>query len=676
MVAHAGMDYWISGMKHCIIVRDTLLAHAQMHRAGAWRTTMQLLYVTLVVMPSLSRISFLVVIASSWVLVSDSRNIGRCINDVHGSSCHQPKAAWQHDGVCLRDEDTLTTSCHIPDTRQFKFSIAVRLRQLKIIPGVKKVTNLWIRGSGPGLSWDKPLALQKSAYAIDKWKVDVSYTYDSNALLCVDASHCSLQQKALEFRVYKDELGKEDMLGPNFYISLPVSNSLAGAVGFTPPEVVVYPWFDGKRTTLQQIQITLDATMLKKLDQKPLTFNLILPPSFDFNARKTYPLVLIFGAPTISRVLEHMYIYEASIKEAIVITIDYIDDAPFCFLNPFIEDMTPLTFGNSKVWRCKSENQDCHDCQTCWDDQRLEKCDRDEFIAQATRCLQEVDCSGRAEDLLDLIELKLLSKIATMTQSRVQMNFPRDRMSIIGFDGAGLFACYAALTRPYYYQNAACLSAPFYWPMSSLKNVGVDRERQGISQVLQELNDTLLVAPGLRMLHMTQKFYIDVGERDNFFFPVVDQYETVQWFVRVLKDTIWLDDSTNVHFSVIPTAGNSYYHHKKGGLELFNRLKLPLLFFLRAEGGPNRDFRRIVKFSETAFHERKQEFSQQLSELAVETNDSVAFQGNCYPSFVRRWKEQEAPSSVPLSVYLTTVGKHVQNAYVTIYHYQHTKFKT
>ena len=531
-----------------------------------------------------------------------------------------------------------------------------------MMPGVKKVTNLWIRGSGPGLSWEKPLVLKKSASGIDKWKTDISYTYDSNALLCLSMSHCSLQQKALEFRVYRDELGKQDMLGPNFYIPLPISNSMAGALGFTPPEVTVYPWFDGTTTTVQKIRIPLDTAVTKNLGT--LTFNVILPPSFNFNARKTYPLVLLFGAPIISHILEHMYIHEASIKEAIVVTIGYTDDAPFCAFNPFIEDMTPnfvqpMTFESSKVWRCKGNNRQCHDCQTCWDDQRLEKCEKEEFINQAMRCLQAVECFGRADDLLDLIELKLFSEIAKETQSRAQINFPRDRMSIIGFDGAGLLACYAALTRPYYYQHAACLSAPFHWPMPSLKDIGVKRMQQGLGHILQELNASLMVTPGLRLLHMTQKFYIDIGERDNFFFPVVDQYETTQWFVQLLKDTFWLEDGTNIHFSVIPKGGNSYYHHRKGGTEVFNRLKVPLLFFLRAEGGPNRDFPRIIKFSDTAYHERELKLgitSKEVEDLTPEDNDTAS-QDNCY-SFDRRWREPESQSGVPVSIFLITVGKH------------------
>jgi enterochelin esterase-like enzyme len=609
-------------------------------------------------MPSIQimQISLLMII-TFLLLVCESRNVGKCIKDIHGSKCYQPKSNWQHDGICLRDKTTSRSSCHIPDTRQFKFSIAARLRQLKILPGVKKVTNLWIKGSGPGLSWEKPLALQKSASALDKWKVDISYTYDSNALLCLSTSHCSLQQKALEFRVYRDELGKQDMLGPNFYIPLPISNSMAGALGFTAPEVMVYPWFDGTSTTVQQIRIRIDRVMTRNLGT--MTFNMILPPSFDFNARKTYPLVLLFGAPTITHTLEHMYVHEASIKEAIVVTIDYVDDAPFCLFNPFNEDMTPLAFESNKVWRCKGSSQECHDCQTCWDEQRLEKCEKEEFINQAMRCLQAVGCFGRADDLLDHIELKLLSEVAKKTQNRAQVNFPRDRMSIIGFDGAGLLACYAALTRPYYYQHAACLSTPFHWPMPSLKDIGVNRARQGIGQVLHELNTTLLISPGLRLLHMTQKFYVDIGENDNFFFPAVDPYENAQWFVQLLKDTLWLEDSTNVYFSVVPDGGNSYYHHKRGAMEVFNRLKVPLFFFLRAEGGPNRDFPRIAKVSDTAYHQQELDLgisSKEIEESSSEGNDTAS-QDTCH-AFDRRRRKPQGQSGVPIPVFLVTVGKH------------------
>ena len=610
-------------------------------------------------MAKILRISFLAIYSISFLISScEAKNVGRCIRDVQGSNCHQPKSSWQHDGVCLKVEGSSRLSCHVPDTRQFKLSIAVKLRQLKLAPGVKKVTELWIRGSGPGLSWEKPSALRKSADAIDKWKLDISYSYDSNALLCLDSTHCSLQQKALEFRVYRDKLGKEDMLGPNFYIPLPVSNSMEGAVGFIPPEVAVYPWFDGTSTAIKQIQVPLN-TILTRKRQSTLTVNLIIPPSFDFNTRKTYPLVLIFGAPTISHILEHMYVHEASIDEAIVAAIDYTDDAPFCSLNPFNEDMTPLKFESTKVWRCKSENKQCHDCQTCWDSQRLEKCGKDEFISQAKRCLKQIDCLGAADDLLDIIELKLLTEVSKIAESRVRINFPRERLSIIGFDGAGLFACYAALTRPYTYQNSACLSAPFHWPMPSLSDAGKNGLRQGIGQVLQELNTSLLISPGLRLLHMTQKFYIDVGEKDNFFFPVIDQYQSAQWFVELLKETLWLEDSTNVHFSVIPNGGNSYYHHNKGGVEVFNRLKVPLLFFLRAEGGPNRDFPRIAKHSDTSYHKRELEFGKGISEQVPEVNDTTS-ESNCYTyeqSACRRWKEKESISGVPIYVLLISVGK-------------------
>ena len=601
------------------------------------------------------QIGLLMIITAS-LLVCESRNVGKCIKDVHGSKCYQPKSNWQHDGICLRDKTTSRSSCHIPDTRQFKFSIAARLRQLKIIPGVKKVTNLWIRGSGPGLSWEKPLALQKSASALDKWKVDISYTYDSNALLCLSTSHCSLQQKALEFRVYRDELGKQDMLGPNFFVPLPISNSMAGALGFTPPEVMVYPWFDGTSTTVQQIRIPQGTTLTRNLMPK---FNMILPPSFNFNARKTYPLVLLFGAPTITHILEHMYIYEASIKEAIVVAINYVDDAPFCAFNPFMEDMTAMTFESSKVWRCKGSSQQCHECQTCWDEQRIEKCEKDEFILQSTRCLQAVECFGRADNLLDLIELNLLSEIAKATQSRAQINFPRDRMSIIGFDGAGLLACYAALTRPYYYQHAACLSAPFHWPMPTLRDIGINRMRQGIGQVLREMNATLLTAPGLRLLHMTQRFYVDIGDLDNFFFPAVDPYENAQWFIQLLKDTLWLEDNKNVHFSIVPNGGNSYYHQRRGGMEVLNRLKVPLLFFFRAEGGPNRDFPRIAKVSDTAYHQQEQDLgiSSKQIEASISEDNDTASQDTC-DAFNRRWREPQDQSGVPIPVFLVTVGKH------------------
>ena len=592
----------------------------------------------------------------------ETRIIGKCIKNLEGSRCNMPRSPWQHDSVCIWEGKH---RCHIPESRIFKFSLAARLEQKRnILAGDKKpITKLWIKGSGPGLSLDKPVLMQKSARTVGTWQTDISYTYDSNALLCVNSSHCSLNQRALEFRVYRDESGKEGMLGPNFYIPLPLSNSMSGLVGISQPRFTVHPWFDGSIITSHKISLLADGLNIVTGERLNINVTLLRPPSFEYNLRKTYPLVVVFGTQEPKRIrplLEHMFVHEASIKESIVVSIQYLDKAPFCSFNPFTYDTYELKY--SRTWQCKSGKYDCYDCQTCWDSQRVEKCDKKDFISKAHSCLSTVNCVGMADSILDFIEINLLPEIAKRTQNRLQVNFPTQRMSIIGFDGAGLLACYAALSRPLKYENAACMSAPFHWPMTSLKKLA-NRKLQGIGRLMRELNDSIRITPGLRMQYATQKYYIDIGEHDNFFFPVVDAKEYSQWFIQMLKDVLQLEMNKNIMYSVVPGAGNSYmyYYHRRGSTEVFNRIKTPLLFFLRSEGGPNLDFPRMPTIGLTAFAERKTELEMSQTDLEADDDSTLSSQFNqttissTHCSSLR--SRRQSPTGVPVSVYLLSISK-------------------
>ncbi len=579
----------------------------------------------------------------------EAKTIGPCVSNIQGSRCSQPGAHWQYDGVCIK-EPSKSPACHIPDTRSFKFNLVAKIRQ----KDAESIKTLWVRGSGPTLSWDKPKQMKKSARSVHNWIIEISYASDSNALLCLNSSYCSLNQQALELRVYRDESANDEMKGANIYIPLPVSNSMSGAIGFIPPRVEIYPWFDGTSVRTEVVQLSFKSFIFEADETVSITSTILYPPSFDHNVIRKYPLVIMFGTNEASHVaplLEHMYVHEASIKEAVVVSIHYLDKAPFCMLNPF-NNILSLTAANT-ILNCRVEGPRCFLCQNCFDPLRPTKCSPREFIAKAKTCMTKFACRGSASDILDFIEDTLILELQKRTQNRLLVDFPKQRMSVIGFSGAGLLTCFAALSRPMYYVNAACLSAPFQWPLGYDTKIA-NRNNEGIGRLIQNLITTLASEPASRGFYMSQKYYIDNGELDNFYLPQIDAHDYTQWVLQLLTKTLQLTPENIVYFNV-PKAGNSAHHHRDGGTEVFNRIRQPLMFFLKAEGGPNKKYARVPKLEDTSFAERQSEVGiteQDLDKLVFgrsNKSEVSAIEGQC--SFLRKRR----PTSVPISAFLVSI---------------------
>ena len=369
--------------------------------------------------------------------------------------------------------------------------------------------------------------------------------------------------------------------------------------------------------------------------------------------------MIVFGKNEpahIAPLLEHLFVHEASIKEAAVVSIHYLDRAPFCAFNPFNE-LSQMTETNT-VWDCKARDKSCHTCQTCWDDQRTTKCTPVDFMGKARRCLAKYACSGSASDILDFIETTLLPELQQRTQNRLQLDFPRQRMSIIGFSGAGLLACFAALSRPLHYANAACHSAPFEWPVGQHTKTA-NRNIEGMGRFMRDLNASLMMEPARRALYTSQKYYIDVGELDNFYLPHIDALNYTNWMVSLLQGTLHLQLSENIIYFNVPRAGNSYYHHRDGGTEVFNRVRQPLLFFLRTEGGPNKKFPRIPKMADTSFADRQSETGITEQDLASsQDNETAERKGHCSIETRRRLFKTKQPT-VPIPAFLLTIGESI-----------------
>ena len=540
------------------------------------------------------------------LLQSSAEGQEYCPDTPVGTHCFIPSADWQSDATCILVGSRRV--CHVPRSRQFLFTLRISVRQLRV--GGKKnskpLDNFWIRGSGPGLGWDYPVLLKKSGRGVGLWVTDISYTQDSKGRLCSKRTHCLLNQNFMEFRVYQDENGKYDMIGPNLYVDLPIPHSMFGHPHFISPLVDVHPWFHGKAITVEGLD----------LSNLPPPFpvvktQLLYPPSFDYNARRKYSVIILLGTQgeglRVSPLLETMFVHEASIQEAFVVNIYINDSSPYCVLNPY----SKLNAGSvNSIWKCKHGEQ-CKSLGFCW----FSQCDVYEFKSKKDY-LHPVKCGGKGDVLLDIIEEHLVPKLKSVVQDRLLISFPRNRLGIIGYDGAGLLACHAAISRPHVYQNIACMSAPFHWPLNvALNHDSISFEDTGISNTMFNFSEKFIVYPENRYYHTTQKYFIDYGEKDNHHVPLIDTEHYVDQFIERLKIDFAVPSENIFVLKSIKRSHNNYFLRKDGGTEVLNRIKMPLLFFLRAKGGPNIEFPDLS--SKPAAVAKKDETEEETKDIEV-----------------------------------------------------------
>lgn len=568
------------------------------------------------------------------VRLSNPAVVGVCKRGRTSNRCHGANAFWQSDGICIDAHDkTSLPKCHVPDTWKFSFRLVAAVDQRLNASGTIPINNLWIRGAGPKLSWEQSTKMTKVQEGY--WSLDIKYIYDSNALLCLQESRCSLNQKALEFRVYRDEHGMDGMLGPNIYITLPISGSNYVHREFSPPIVFTYPWFDGKQVTSKKYLFE------NRLHFVEHTINGILvtvyyPPSFQHNLFKRYPVVITFGqghtAKSLGPLLESMFIHERSIEEAFVIVVHVSHQAPFCQFNPFtILEADPSVSGKNYVFKCKSSDLECPKCLTCFYPERAELCDADELRHQMERCgVGKAGCNTHGDAVLDNIENILIPEMSVRTLGRIMVDFPKDRISIIGLDGTGLLACYAALARPLVYKNAGCLSPPFHWPFRSLK-IMESREHQGIGMLFKEVIERMKLRKEFQLLHTSQKYYIDVGEFDNDYMPIIQEHNYSDWVVEQLESQLGIEKENILYYRNVRWAGNSVFILRRDGdVRLLNRIKLPLLFFLKPKGGLNTTHPRSPVVKREDYAKRNDEMGSATANKRTVTITAKKPEVNCH----------------------------------------------
>ena len=374
-------------------------------------------------------------------------------NNEDGSRCKPLEQTWESDGVCKYDASRNTGTCIGPKTRKLKLTVVIRYRSLSTRSrGGPPIIDMYMKGSGPGLSWDSTLKLNRSGRAVDRWTAELPYWVDSNGLPCVNIRHCTLNQFALEFRLYRDSFGNQPMNGPNFFIPLPLSDSITGAVSFRSPEVNVYPWF--YRDKIRNVSFTF--TMSEEIATRDMSVqcSLLYPPSFSENVRKSYPLVIMFGISIYyTPLLEYLFTYEGSVEELVILMIDLPTDSELRRMFNF------LPFSSNSELSCRSEDSaSCYDCQSCWVPTRAEACERDEFVSRIAPCLTLKSRSGIGEPFMESIIKELIGKVQEMTSNRIRYDPPRERVTLMAHADLSVLVTHTAVTQPDIVGNVACFS--------------------------------------------------------------------------------------------------------------------------------------------------------------------------------------------------------------------------
>ena len=513
------------------------------------------------------------------VSIATYRNYGDCPVDLaDGSKCFG--RPWQHDGVCLYTTQSKKNECISPNRQVYLFEIEAKLSE--------SMKRMYLRGSGPGLSWEKSIEMKKTRPSI--WTVDIQYTSDFNSLLCKHSSHCSLNQGAMEFRLYKDDQGREEMQGPNFYVSLPLSNSLAGSKYFKKPKVTVYPWFEkGASLVSGKVNYAVVNDILKST--LLVEGKLIYPASFKKNIYKRYPLIIVLEKTYSHRpLLNYLFSYMRSVEEAIFLFIQ-----PESFL--YHTSYTILPF-DSYSMECKYSKEQCLKCHSCWNRRRTEPCDKEEFIVKSKKCLNLKRKEGIGEAFITDIIRGMAAQIKKQTRDRIMFDPPKNRVTLVGYGESAVTAFIMGLTRPDLVANVAALSPKFFLPLRA--------DYKCESRILKRMENLALTSIDNNFQHAfyaSQKYFISQGENDDHYFPLANSIQVTEKVIKKLQDNFTMKEGENFMFQVMP--GESLQYPNEQTFRLISHLQNLMMFFHKTQGGPNKNHARVIDLEEEFFAERQ-----------------------------------------------------------------------
>ena len=486
-------------------------------------------------------------------------------------TCKPPKTNTKFNLTCVPTDSG--GFCLVLDPVTFRSKVLARYFPKQ--PS-RDVQELWVRGRGPGLSWNQPVEMRSTGVA-GAWSAELEYTVD---MQCASLPSCPVSNAwDMEIRVYKGGNMQEDgMIGPSFHFNLPISGSVSGSRSFWLPSVSVSPWFHGTHVAVKEHSIPVPKELLSsfEMSQDAAKYDMVVvyPPSFEDNQDRKYPLVLVLGAEVVrmaATALEHMFVRETSIREAFVVGLSYPGGRE-CLVLPNV----------TKEFECK-EGLCGADCLTCRDPLRKEPCSGEDFLLERKKCSRVRWCVGRADSFLLFVEDHIIPSVMELTQGRILIEPPTHAVSLLGYHHGGLFACYAGLQRPELFKNVACISPSFY----VLQQTAPEKTEYQFTSTLESVLEECRQDPTTAHVRSDQMFYIDVGQNDGLHFPIYPAVDAAYDIVRKLAS---MGLKVNENLFLMETTGySSYALFDVPEVSFYYRMFEPLRMFLHTGGNPNMD---------------------------------------------------------------------------------------
>lgn len=545
---------------------------------------------------AIKMVILVVILIVSRLYIMDAKIIGPC-QDLQDTSKCTGKAPWQTDGVCHFNRDRGINNCLSPDSGTFIFVIEAIIQKVN---GTTSNKQMFMRGSGPGLSWERSKEMVKSTTKANTWSITIEYQMDSLGLQCTERHHCTLNQKAVEFRLYTDQAAKEDMKGRNFYIELPVSKSLAGSSSFKPPVISVYPWFSSHIRGFLQRRTIKFASELDIFDLKSIELvDVVVPPSYNENVFKRYPLVIILDSGRSHYpVFEYLYSYAKLIEEVFVMIVD-IGKLPIT-KQARRNTYSYQPFERSNYINCKKRNNCGRKCNNCWRPDRVEKCNKEEFIREYKKCYGfSKNTQGLGESLVTAIVDTVLPEIREAYNDRIEFDPPIDRLTLIGYGDLAVIAFAMGLSRPDIIGNVAALSPAFFAPVHR-------RTFEPTKEVLKQMNYFVTrarMSVSIRSLYSTQKYYFSHGENERVFFPIADPLNLIETIIKRMETDLGFKEGDNLMYQIVPGALMTYPFEYI--YPLMSLLQSPMLFFYGSLAGVSAARPRSVHLTEDFFATRR-----------------------------------------------------------------------
>lgn len=242
------------------------------------------------------------------------------------------------------------------------------------------------------------------------------------------------------------------MVGANYRIELPLSKM--SSYFRNPPVRCVYPHFFTTEGTTKAIDVASNDELIATR-----TWGFYLPPSFDENTYKKYPIALAFDLGNVTLPVVRTYINSLTVKNALAEEVVFIGSEDYRPLPNRTWDgqgdrtylLTP-TVGVEFLCNAGSFSDGCNGCipANMTDMHEATKLLRD-------KCGHKVSVGGKGNDYVDYWLAQVVPAVNSYNAERLLTD--RYHTGVVGCSLGGLMACHALWTRPGSFHSAACQSA-------------------------------------------------------------------------------------------------------------------------------------------------------------------------------------------------------------------------